>query len=129
MKEQNEKTPLSPFELFGIEVEKGWRPLAEPILQRIEELNTKGAAIEITQIKEKWGALCIYLSEYPEELQKMIQEAEEQSIRTCMNCGKPAQRIWGDNGWIYTLCPDCLAARKIKVKGPVVARTILRTDD
>ncbi len=128
MKNQNEKKLPSPFELFGLEIGKGWLPLVDPILLKIEELNSHGANIKIEQIKEKWGMLSVYLSDYPDELEIMIKAAEEQSTHTCMNCGKPAQRVWGNQSWIYTLCPECLAARKIKVRGPVEARTILPSD-
>lgn len=116
--------PLTPYELFGIEIGKGWMPILEPVIKRIEELNEQGANIKITQIKEQWGALCVYLSCYTEELEKMIRAAEEQSVRTCENCGKPATRVWGKYRWIYTLCPDCLIARKIKVIGPVEVKQI-----
>ena len=115
----NKKSIPTPIELFGLEIGKGWRPLVEPILQKIEELNAAGANIRITQVKEKWGELCVYLSSYTPELEEMIDEAARKSVTICENCGKPAQRVWGNYGWIYTLCPACLAARKIKVTGPV----------
>ena len=109
------KKLYTPFELFGVEVHKGWWPLIEPIYNRIQQLNVEGAGIEITQIKEKWGELCIYVSSAPDEIYEMIREAEELSIHICEDCGQPAERVWSTTGWIYTLCPDCLAERKIKV--------------
>ncbi len=114
-----EKKLYTPFELFGCEVGKGWRPLVEPIYNRIQELNEQGAGIEITQIKEKWGELCIYLSGYTEELEKMIKQAEEKSIHICETCGKPGERVISRFSWIYTRCPECIKEEKIKVGGTV----------
>ena len=109
-----EKLP-TPFELFGVEVEKGWWPLVEPIYNRIQELNEQGADIKITQIKEKFGMLCLYVNHAPSEIRDMIRAAEAQSIHICERCGRPAKRIISTWNWIYTLCPDCLKERGITV--------------
>ena len=116
---KKEQKLYTPFELFGVEVDKGWWPLVEPVYNRIQELNGAGAGIEITQIKEKWGQLCIYVSGAPHEIRKMIEEAEKKSVHVCEHCGEPAERIWSTTGWIHTLCPDCLKRRKIKVRRTV----------
>lgn len=113
MKTQN--NPPTPFELFGVEVHKGWWPLIEPIYQRIQQLNSEGAGIEISQIKEKFGMLCIYVHHAPDEIYDMIRKAEEQSIHICEDCGEPAERVFGEHKWIYTLCAKCLEKRGIKV--------------
>lgn len=105
----------TPFELFGVEVGKGWWPLVEPIYNRIQELNAVGASIEITQIKEKWGELCIYVSGAPDEIYEMIRDAEKKSIHVCEDCGAPTERVVGNCNWIYTLCPSCLNKRGIKI--------------
>ena len=107
--------PKSPFELFGIEVHKGWWPLVEPIYKRIQELNAAGANIEITQIKEKFGALRFYTHNTPEGIDAMIKKAQEQSIHICEDCGAPAERVIGNYKWIYTLCPSCLKKRGITI--------------
>ena len=104
----------TPFELFGVEVGKGWWPLVEPIYNRIQALNEAGANIEITQVKEKWGELCIYVSGAPDEIYDMIREAEKKSHYICEKCGKPAERVISEPFWVYTLCPDCLKEKKIK---------------
>lgn len=107
------------FELFGVEVGKGWWPLVEPIYNRIQELNAQGHNIEITQIKEKWGELCIYVSGAPDEIFDMIREAEEKSQHICESCGKPGERVISKHSWIYTRCPDCIKKEKIEVSGTV----------
>ena len=109
----------TPFELFGVEVGKGWWPLVEPIYNRIQELNKAGSHIEIVQVKEKCGELCMYVSGAPEEIHDMIREAEKKSVHVCEHCGKPAERVISKSSWIYTLCPDCLRERGIKVSGTV----------
>lgn len=109
----------TPFELFGVEVGKGWWPLVEPIYNRIQELNKAGSHIEIVQVKEKCGELCVYVSGAPEEIHDMIREAEKKSVHVCEHCGKPAERVISKSSWIYTLCPDCLKERGIKVSGTV----------
>ena len=110
-----EKEIRTPFEIFGVEVEKGWRPLVEPILRRIGELNAGGAGIEVTQVKEKYGALRFYTGPAPAEIQEMIAAAEEKSVTVCERCGAPAERIVSTSHWIYTLCPDCLKEKGITV--------------
>ena len=105
----------TPFELFGVEVGKGWRPLVEPVYNRIQELNAQGANIEITQIKEKFGMLCIYVHNAPKEIYDMIRDTEAKSVHICERCGKPAGRVKSKSSWIYTLCPDCLEERGIEV--------------
>lgn len=109
----------TPFELFGVEVGKGWWPLVQPIYNRIKELNKAGAHIEIDQIKEKWGELCIYVSGATEEIDEMIREAEEKSRYICEQCGKPGERIISSTSWVFTLCPDCIKKRGIEVDATV----------
>lgn len=110
---------LTPFELFGAEVGKGWRPLVKPIYKRIRELNKAGANIEIDQIKEKWGELCIYVSGATEEINGMIREAEEKALHICEHCGQPAERVISNYSWIYTLCPECIKKKGIEVVATV----------
>ena len=109
----------TPFELFGIEVGKGWWRLVGPIYDRIQELNKAGAEIEITQVKEKYGELCIYVSGAPDEIWDMIKQAEKKSIHICEHCGKAGERVISRSSWIYTLCPECIQEKGIKVSGTV----------
>ena len=44
---------------------------------------------------------------------KLLQEAEEVSLCTCEECGKPG--VERDvNGWITTLCSECFAKNRVK---------------
>lgn len=97
----------TPYELFGIECGKGWRSLYQPILDRVEEINESGEDhIEVTQVKEKFGRLEIYLDRYTDELTAMIKEASEASSHICEECGEPAEprKVVG---WTYQLCDNC----------------------
>ena len=117
------KKPFTPFELFGVDVHKGWWPIINPIFERIQQLNAEGADIKIIQVKEKFGDLCFYVQNAPEEIHNMISDAQKRCARTCEDCGQPAQQIVGEQEWIYTLCADCLRKRGIDV-----ARTLEETD-
>ncbi len=105
----------TPFELFGVEVDKGWWPLVEPIFNRIKELNKAGAHIEIDQVKEKWGELCVYVSGAPDEIYDMIREAEKKSVHICEKCGKPGKRFVSKFDWVYTLCPECIKEKEKEI--------------
>lgn len=89
-----------PFELFGIECSPGWLQLIDPIIKKCQEEN-----IPIFQIKEKFGGLRFYAGVGSQELQQMIDKAEEESYTICEECGKSGTRR--SEGWIRTLCADC----------------------
>ena len=97
----------TPYEMFGIECGKGWENLYQPILDKIDEINKSGEkTIEVTQVKEKFGRLEIYVNKYTDELTELIEDASEKSIHICEECGKPAESFT-EGGWIYTLCNEC----------------------
>lgn len=114
-----EGSPKTPHELFGIDVHKGWRPLVEPIIERIQELNEQGSAIEILQIKEKFGDLEFYVQNATQEICDMIKTAQKQAGHICEQCGKPAEKVVSTDRWCYTLCPDCLKGRGIDTIGTI----------
>lgn len=97
----------TPYRMFGIECGKGWKNLYQPILDRVEEINeSSDDSIEVTQVKEKFGRLEIYLNKYTDELLDMINEASEASGHICEECGEPAEPT-KVGGWIYQLCDKC----------------------
>ena len=97
----------TPYELFGIECGKGWKSLYQPILDRVNEINESSKGhIEVTQVKEKFGRLEIYLNNYTDELLDMINEASEASGKVCEECGEPAEHTMV-GGLIYQLCDKC----------------------
>ena len=66
-------------------------------------------AYRITQIKEKYGALCWYDGGGTEEINKIIEKYEYISARTCIECGRTADYI--TNGWIEPYCKKHLPER------------------
>jgi hypothetical protein len=107
---QRNGDPMSTLMCFGFEVGDGWFSLIDKLSAKLEKLNdTKDAKIEAMQVKEKYGSLRFYINGVPIALDKevyaAINEAEDESYKTCESCGKPGEP--NDRGWISTLCPEC----------------------
>ena len=68
---------------------------------------------KFTQIKEKYGTLCLYNNGCTKEVSDIIQYYEDLSMCYCINCGKPSR--WVTEGWISYLCDNC--AQKIAAEG------------
>lgn len=58
-----------------------------------------------TQIKEKYGELCLYNNSTGEATEYVIRHYEELSKCYCINCGKPVRYM--TTGWIMYLCGEC----------------------
>lgn len=99
----------TPMELFGVECGKGWYHLIEPIFKYIDEYNScrvEPEHITVTQVKEKWGYLHIYVDGATDELDRMIDQAGKLSKTICEECGNPGS-MRKLNGWYRTLCESC----------------------
>jgi len=57
------------------------------------------------EIKEKYGELRLYSTDYGPESSKVLEKYENISIGFCIRCGKPAR--YCTQGWIEYLCEDC----------------------
>ena len=89
------------------------RPSSCPIknLSDVEEYNKDKAEdkrMEICQIKEKRGWLCVYLNFYTPEVNKIINTAEKEASQTCELCGSKKDVGMTCEGWITTECHDCM---------------------
>ena len=60
----------------------------------------------ISQIKEKFGLLRVYMDDATDEMYKIIYEYQEKSSKICEICGKPGTTK-EENYWINTLCNSC----------------------
>lgn len=104
---ENDKMP---FTMFGVECEKGWYKLIQPIVDWVDNYNSKlnndEYPIYFTQIKEKYGTLRIYVSHGTDELFKMIDDAEAKSATVCEECGS-TEDVGQTLGYVRTLCKDC----------------------
>jgi hypothetical protein len=96
---------------FGVGVDKGWREIIWEVSEKLENIilskpEKDQAAHHMTQCKEKFGGLRIYLSWWDDETNILLSEAENKSLITCEYCGKPGtlQRT----GWWRVWCDPCL---------------------
>ncbi len=86
---------------WGFDCGDGW----EPLIRRLSEKLSKIDGVRAEQVKEKFGTLRFYLDYEVEGAQDLIDEAEEESARTCEQCGQPGKLRGG--GWMVTLCDSC----------------------
>lgn len=96
--------------LMAWDCEKGWDELIADLCYEIEELLEHEVWADeppfVTQIKEKFGVLRFYMSASTEEIDDLIENAENLSVQTCEICGKAGiPRII--KGWIMTRCDTC----------------------
>lgn len=102
---------------YGISCGNGWYSLISPIIDYVEEYNSnypkEEEQIRILDIKEKWGALRIYVWSGTKELYDMIDKAEKDSTHTCEFCGSTID-VGHTSGYVMTVCHDCVKAMAIK---------------
>ena len=82
--------PKTPYELFDVECGNGWGELLKPIFDYIENYNKDKDdknKIEVCQVKQKFGTLRFYTSFSTDELDELIEKAENESAHTCELCG------------------------------------------
>lgn len=82
----------SPLTEWGIECGIGWRRLLEEVCGKLERLIAEApaelrAGYRVTQVKQKFGSLRIYMRRYTEEMFQVIGSAEEASLDLCEGCG------------------------------------------
>lgn len=92
-----------------LEIGPGWYSIVQPLFDYVEKYNKdkpKNEQISILQCKEKFGELRFYTAQATSELNSLIKEAEDKSIKTCEQCGKPGFTR-SRNRWLCTLCDEC----------------------
>lgn len=73
--EDIEIVPYTPYELFGLEVREEWKEAVRPIVDYVADFNDSNPdhePMEIVQIKEKFGCLCVHLNFKTNELEELI---------------------------------------------------------
>jgi hypothetical protein len=94
---------------WGFTCGDGWYNIIEELFTKLDEIAPK--KIVLDQVKEKFGGLRVYfhttesLGEVYDQVDKLIDEAEDKSFKTCENCGESGKVRGG--GWIRTLCDKC----------------------
>jgi len=112
---------------WGFEIGPGWHGIIRNISAQLDLISkTTGMIIQATQVKEKYGSLRFYISNYFEDstsisekeqeiwhkiVDAIVSRAEQESGWTCEECGK-----FGENkeiyGWYSTLCERHRKARE-----------------
>lgn len=80
------------------ECDPGWDKIIDPLIELCKKRKVK-----ILQIKEKFGRLRFYVNFSTETIDQLIEEAENESARTCELCGEPGE-LRSYNGWLKTVC-------------------------
>jgi hypothetical protein len=100
---------------WGFAVGDGWCLLLETLCARLDSilLEAPGVAVEVKQVKEKFGGLRFYYSLHgadtvtAEAIREAVNLAETASKRICEKCGRPGELR--DGGWLRVLCAACHA--------------------
>lgn len=102
---------------FGLECGVGWLQIIEEAACKLETLIEKWIEENketefwreyprAAQIKEKFGAMRLYLTCGTDEMYKITDEAERKSSHVCEFCGKEGKGR-ERNRWYVTLCEEC----------------------
>ena len=86
-----------------VDVKDGWYIMILNLLKIISNHNQlKNSNIKILSIKNKFGRLRVYLSEYNDYLDGVLDTFEEQSFYICEKCGNQVL-----SSGFGTLCNNC----------------------
>lgn len=88
----------------------GWRKafgrqLSKELKGALKKSNSL-KTFRFSQIKEKYGELCLYCFAASEEVYHILHKYELLSTGYCIMCGKPAR--YRTQGWIEFYCEDCI---------------------
>lgn len=98
--------PHNLVSMFGLEVGDGWYDLLDRTLGKLQEASTEDQSPILSQVKEKWGQLCIYLSLFTDRWEEIIDKAEAESAMICEECGWTGD-LWQINGYWCCVCLEC----------------------
>jgi hypothetical protein len=85
-------------------VGRGWHPL---LTQLHADLLGVDLDYRVSQVKEKFGALRVYIQSPFIQRHDLIAAAELASQYICETCGQPGTNAQGPTGWWSTLCEAC----------------------
>jgi hypothetical protein len=100
----------------GIECCDGWFELIhqmslniEAIAQRLQtERVSKSKLPHISQVKEKFGDLRIYLNDSAAGVDEIIEGARRKAAQTCELCGDTGKKQMTSSEWLMVLCDRCV---------------------
>lgn len=105
---------LTPIDRWNprIDVLDGWRDIVCGLLADLEAMGLP--ELRITQVKEKFGLLRVYVNDGNETVAARIKVAIEVSAETCEACGAPGT-LEKVGGWYAVRCPGCRSKREFEV--------------
>jgi len=107
-----DKDEILPPGAFGIECGDGWYTLIDTLCERIQNHDNQFPTdVYVEQVKEKYGGLRFYIRGGDDRIHGMISLAESLSYEICERCGS-MNNVSQTDGWIKTLCEDCMARNK-----------------
>lgn len=90
--------------IFGFECNDGWANLIEATLRLTQQhAELKALDVKVTQAKEKFGQLRIYLSGSDEGIDSIFEIAQLASGCICELCGNPGE-VLSLEGWLVARC-------------------------
>lgn len=101
---------------FGFDHRDGWFWILDQLFSSIQfhvDNNNRWSPddkkinqVVATQIKEKFGGLCVYFSGGDDVINGMVSYAESLSHKTCEYCGT-MKNVGSTTGWVSICCEDC----------------------
>jgi hypothetical protein len=96
---------------WGIAFNKGWFKIIYEFCKNVSSLGEIG--FKFVQLKEKFASMRVYydLKSKDKKIQKKVNKfvriAEEESGKTCENCGTKEKVTTEGRIWLQTLCKNC----------------------
>jgi hypothetical protein len=87
---------------FMFTIGAGWMP---HVLAALDDLILVGWDKNLTQVKEKWGGLRIYLENWRPQFQPILDLAYDRCAKDCELCGRPHGRLLPIH--ICPICKEC----------------------
>jgi hypothetical protein len=110
----------------GLACNDGWFDLIDTLCERLQFSTDHNHAPQVvaTQVKEKFGQLCIYLRPGASDQQRgMVAMAQAMSARLCEQCGKPGQTLV-HGFWHLTRCSEHAPEGAITIEAFLVQRKV-----
>lgn len=85
------------------DIAEGWQDIIERLLTDLDKPEMEWDHT-IMQVKEKFGGLRFYIGAGSSQVYDRIHQAELESVRTCMTCGKPGRL--SRTSWIECACDE-----------------------
>lgn len=90
-------------EYYGFNLRPGWVAIFEDVCQKLAAYNEVAEVkCNITQVKEKFGELRIYIDNANDYIYNLVGNAGVLSVKTCAVCGAEGKLRPGS--WIKSLC-------------------------